>query len=120
MLGLALGALPARCRLLRLLADHRSLGKTGSSQHLLHTLGRLRALAKPVCDALCFQRQALVVVFRHHRVVGADPLDITAVTRGSSLGNNNTVKRALLGAAAGKSDLESHEYSSFRRELWLF
>ena len=80
-LGLALGALLAGGRFLRLFPDHRRGGETGVCKHLLDTLGRLCALSKPVGDALGFQRQALVMVIRHHRVVGADTLHIPTVTR---------------------------------------
>ena len=59
------------------------------------------------------------MILRHHRVVGADTFNVTAVTRGRSLGDDDPVERAFLRATTGESDLESHEYSSFRRELWL-
>ena len=56
---------------------------------------------------------ALVVVLGQHGVVGADLLDEAAVARRAGIGDDDVVVGALLGAGAGKADLESHFDSSF-------
>ena len=50
-------------------------------------------------------------VIGQHRVVAADLFDETAVARRAGVGKHDVVVGALLGAGAGKADLERHSFS---------
>ena len=115
--GFALGALGgaflglfARLALVRVVALRpRPLGRQGLvlRQEAGHAVGRLGALAEPFGDALGLQGDArLGAVLGQHRVVGADLLDELAVARRVRVGDDDVVVGALLGAAAGQTDLQ--------------
>ena len=68
-------------------------------------VGQLRTLGNPVLDALEVELDALFRALRD-RVVETHALDVAAVTRAAAVGDDDVVEGALLGAAAGKADLD--------------
>src|SRR5450830_189231 len=82
-------------------------------------VGRLGALAEPFGDALDLQGDARGgAVLGQHRVVAADLLDELAVARRVRVGDDDVVVGALLGAAAGQTNLQ-HFRSLSRKSLFL-
>jgi hypothetical protein len=67
-----------------------------------------------VGDALLVERQALCVVARQQRVVGAQLLDEAAVARAARVGDDDVEERTLLGAVTGHADCDHSLKSSFR------
>ena len=67
-----------------------------------------RAVAQPMRDALGFQLDAVGMLARQHRVVGAELLDEAAVARAAAVGDHDVVVGTLLRAGAGEADLEAH------------
>src|SRR5690606_17880175 len=68
-------------------------------------VGQLGAIADPVVDARDVQHDALLVA-GGNRVVVTDALDVAAVAGAARVGDDDVVERALLGAAAGETDLD--------------
>src|SRR6201996_7677177 len=71
----------------------------------------LRADALPVRDAIEHDAQRLFLA-RGHRVVEADALQVATVAAFARVGDHDVVERALLGAAAGKSNDDHDEFLS--------
>src|SRR4051812_27129330 len=67
-----------RRRLLRLLREDGHRRQAGMAEELRHAVGRLRAVAQPMRDALGFQLHAVGMLARQHRVVAAHLLDEAA------------------------------------------
>src|SRR5579859_1525016 len=82
--------------------------QVGVGQEALDTVRRRGADRQPMLQTLGLQHQALRMILLDHRVVGADPLDETAVARAARVGDDDAVERPLLGAAARQPDLEAH------------
>src|SRR3546814_735673 len=68
-------------------------------------VGQLRALPDPVVDAGDVQLDALLGA-RGDGVVETHALDVAAVARAALVGDDDVVEGALLGATAGKADLD--------------
>src|SRR6478672_1913131 len=115
--GFALGALGgaflgllARLRLVRVVAL-RPLDLAGQgfvlAQEAGDAVGRLGALGEPFRDAVGLQGDALLLaVARQHRVVRTDALDEFAVAGSVAVSDDDVVVGALLGAAAGQTNLQ--------------
>ena len=71
-------------------------------------VGRLRADAQPVADAVGVELHALRRILRQQRVVGADLLNEATVTRIAAVGDDDAVIRPLLGAATGQANCYCH------------
>src|SRR3546814_602722 len=84
-------------------------GRSGLLGVLLVQIGdlvaHLRALAKPVLDALGVELDALLGT-GGDRVVVTDAPDVAAVAGAAAVGDDDVVEGALLGAARGKADLD--------------
>src|SRR3546814_3071328 len=68
-------------------------------------VGQLRALPDPVVDAGDVPLAALLGA-RGDRVVETHPLGVAAVARAALVGDDGGVEGGLLGATAGKADLD--------------
>src|SRR3546814_10925043 len=68
-------------------------------------VGQLRALPEPGVDAGDVQLDALLGA-RGDGVVETHALDVAAVARAALVGDDDVVEGALLGATAGKADLD--------------
>lgn len=81
-------------------------------------VGELSALGLPVGDLLEVEVDGLG---GGHRVVAANLLDDTTVTRGAGIGDDDTVVRTLLSAVTSKANLDCQrkllQPSSFRLQL---
>jgi hypothetical protein len=55
-------------------------------------------------DALLVERDALGVLARQQRIVGAELLDEAAVARAARIGHHDVEERPLLGAMTGHTD----------------
>src|SRR5919106_776841 len=65
---------------------------------------RLRAHLQPMRNALLVERDALRVLARQQRVVGAELLDEAAVARAARIGHDDPIERPLLGAATSQAN----------------
>src|SRR5690606_1875263 len=83
----------------------RSLGLDRFLVQAADLVGQLGAIADPVVDAGDVQDDALLVA-RGNRVVVTDALDVAAVAGAARVGDDDVVEGALLGAAAGETDLD--------------
>src|SRR5579872_4221002 len=110
-LGARLG-LRLRRRLDRRLAPLRLRRQAGIAEEARHPVGRLRADAEPVADALFLQCHPLGVVARQHRIVGADLFEKAPVARAARVGDDDAVERPLFRAAPREPDLQRHARSS--------
>src|SRR5215469_15899368 len=106
--GFQLLALGAWHRPLRRLADLGPFHHAGVGEEQRHAFGRQRAHLDPMLDALAFQHDAVLVSLVEHRVVGAELLDEAAVARAARIRHHDRIEGALLGAAAGETNLECH------------
>ena len=109
-LGFALLGLLAGLGFLRVVAvlplDHAS-----GPEEAGDAIGRLRALADPFLGLFEVEDDALLVVFRQQRIVGADLLDEAAVAGIARVGNDDAVVRTLFRAATGEPDFQGHVLS---------
>src|SRR5690606_34066008 len=83
-------------------------GRGGLGRFLVqvaYLVAQLRALPDPVVDAGDVQLDALLGA-RGDGVVVARALDVAAVARAAVVGDDDVVEGALLGATAGKADLD--------------
>src|SRR5471030_1267535 len=100
----ALLRLGARQGLLGLLAALARLHQLGVRQELGNAVRRAGADLEPVSDALLLHGQALLVLARQQRVVGAQLLDEAAIAWAARVGDDDVVERPLLGAVTGHTD----------------
>ena len=97
------GFLPRQV-LLRLVRRCALVGQAGGPEEPRHPVGRQGADAEPMPDPLFLQDDPVRMVFRQHRVVGADTLDEAAVAGHPRIGHDNAVEGALFRPAPGQSD----------------
>jgi hypothetical protein len=83
--------------------------QAGIGQEAGDTVGRQRALAHPVLDALLVELHALGILGQH-RVPGAQLLDEATVARRAHVGDHDLVVGALLGARTGQTDFQCHGF----------
>src|SRR5690606_22499647 len=112
LLGALLGLL-ARLALLRVVL-RRALLDTRGIEEAGDAVGRLRADTEPVTRAILVELHAVLVVLCEQRVVGANLLEIAAVTRRTAVCHDDAVIRTLLGAAPRKPDLYCHDGLPFQ------
>jgi hypothetical protein len=62
--------------------------------------GLLRALDHPCLDLFQVEPQAFGLFLRQQRIEKAEPLDEAAIARAPAVGDNDVIKRPLLGAGA--------------------
>src|SRR6478609_7229219 len=88
-------------------ADTRS-GLSGRRRILLQELAervrRLSALGLPVFEARAVEIQHAFI----RGMKSADVFEVTAITGVAMIGNDDTEKRSLFGAVAGKANVNSH------------
>ena len=103
--GLVLGpflGLLARLCLAGVVGGH-TLTHAGLVEQAGDAVGRLRADAQPVADAVLGQADAVRVILGEQRVVGADLLKVVAIARAARIGHDDAVIGALLGTATRKT-----------------
>src|ERR1700722_4773447 len=82
-------------------------------QALEQTIDRLRrgrAVLTPVLQAVMLDDELAGIL---RRVVGTDVLEETPAPRAPLIGDNETVKRLLLGARAGETNMNGHDEKPF-------
>ena len=95
----------------------RTLLDAGLVEQAGNAVGRLGANAEPVLHAVFDQTHAVGVVLGQQRVVGADLLEVLAVTRGAAVGDDDLVVGALLGTATRQPQGNRHQnYLSLKLE----
>src|SRR5580692_1187095 len=79
-------------------------------QEAIHRLRRRRSVLAPVLQPLTLHGEKAGIL---RRVVGADVLQKATATRAPVIGHDEAVKRALLRARSGKTDMDSHDKKPF-------
>src|SRR6478672_5899083 len=97
----------ARLSLLRVVA-RRTLADAGGIEEAQDSVRGLGSHSKPMLDAVRVELHALGRILCQERIVGADLLDEAAITSVAAVGDNDPVIRALLGAAARKTNCNCH------------
>src|SRR6516165_9145854 len=95
-------------RLDRGILDRRLFDQSSITEKAGDPIGRQRAGAEPMLDALCLQRDPIGVRPVEHRVVGPELFDKAAVTRAARIRDDDAVIGALFRAAARQADLQRH------------
>ena len=85
-----------------------ALGQARGVEEARHAVGRLRADAEPVLDALEVELDAVGVVLGQQRIVRADLLDVAPVARRGGFGHDDVVVGPLLGAPTREADFHGH------------
>ena len=101
---LALFARDGALRIVALLA----LGDAGGIEEAHHAVGRLRTLGHPGLDLVEIELETLGLVLRQQRIEIAKALDEAAIAWRAAVGDDDMIKRPLLGSGAGHTDYNGH------------
>lgn len=83
-----------------------ALQDIGCVEEASNAVCRLRPNGQPMLDALGVEFYAILGILWQHRVIGADALDVAAITGGAGIGCDNVIIGPFLRAAAGEPDFD--------------
>src|SRR5690606_20023445 len=91
-----------------------ALEEAGIIQEAGNAVRRQRANREPVLRTLEIKGHALGIVLRQQRVERADLFDEATIAGAARIGNHDAIEGALLRAATGEPDLQSHFVLPFK------